>query len=160
MERIRLLVRALRWTVPAQVMPHLLRAVHSGVTVDDPPCGPRRLGQGEVGPFLTHQSEQSSAKQLGKGVDGHPGGWAGGPPLRPVGRDPTGWDQAIDVRMVGQRAAPGVQGTEDPDEPPDGLQVGGAREARVGGGAEHEVVQVLLLAADALRSAGGRVKTP
>jgi hypothetical protein len=38
---------------PAQVMPHLLRAVHRGVTVDHPAFGPRGLGQGAVGPFLT-----------------------------------------------------------------------------------------------------------
>jgi hypothetical protein len=62
--------------------------------------------------------------------------------------------------MVGQHAAPGVQDTEDPDEPPDVLRVGGAREARVGGGAEHEVVQVLLLAADALPQCWGQGQDP
>jgi hypothetical protein len=32
--------------IPAQVLQHLLRALHSGLTVDDPPFGPSRLGQG------------------------------------------------------------------------------------------------------------------
>ncbi len=56
----------------------------------------------------------------------------------------------MDVRMVGQRAAPGVQDTEDPDEPPDLMWVFGERDERLGGGAEQDVIQVFLVAADQL----------
>jgi hypothetical protein len=40
--------------IPTQVLKDLLRALHGGFAVDDPPFGPDRRGYGQVGPFLTH----------------------------------------------------------------------------------------------------------
>jgi hypothetical protein len=53
----------------------------------------------------------------------------------------------MDVRLIGERAAPGVQDTEDPAAPPDVMRVRREREERLARGAEHDVVQVSLRAA-------------
>ena len=81
-------------------------------------------------------------------MDGHEVGRAGRPPLGPVSGDPTGWDQAVHVRMVGQGPGPGVQHTQDPDQPADIMRVRGELDERLGRGAEQDVVEVLLVAAD------------
>jgi hypothetical protein len=66
--------------IPAQVLQDWLRAVHGRLTGDDPPVGPARLGQGQVGTFLTHHIETPPATARREGLDGHQGGRAGGPP--------------------------------------------------------------------------------
>ena len=97
--------------IPAEVRQDWLGVLHGRFAIDHPPCGPDRLRQGQVRAFLTHQIQKASAKALRKGMDGDKGGRAGGPPRGPVSGDPTRWHQAVDVRMVGQRAGPGVQHT-------------------------------------------------
>jgi hypothetical protein len=92
--------------IPTQVLQDWLRALHGGFAVDHPPFGPDRLGQGQVRAFLTYQIEKQSAKELRERMDGHQGGLAGWPPRGSIGGDPTRWHQAVDVRMVGQRAGP------------------------------------------------------
>ena len=136
--------------IPAQVLQDLLRALHGRFTVDDPPFGPDRLGQGQVGAFLTHQIEKQPAKELREGMDGHQVGRAGGPPLGPVGGDPTGWHQTVHMWMIDEGPGPGVENAENADEPPDIMWVCGELDERLGRGAEQNVVQVFLVAADKL----------
>jgi hypothetical protein len=131
--------------LPAQVVQDVLRALHGRLTVDDPPLGPDRLGKGQVGSFLRPQSEKQPAKELREGRDGHQGGRAGGPPLGSVGGDPTGRHQAVHMWMINEGPGPGVEDTEDANEPPDIMGVGGECDERLGRGAEQEVVQVLVM---------------
>jgi hypothetical protein len=107
----------------ARVGPDWLRALHGRLTVDDPPFGPDVLGKGQVRSSLTYQIEKPPAKELREGVDGHHVGRAGGPPRGPVGGDPTGRHQAVDVRMVGQGTGPGVQDTQAPHQAADIMRV-------------------------------------
>ena len=69
---------------------------------------------------------------------------------RPISGDPTGWDQAVHVRMVDQGPGPGVQHTQDPDQPADIMWVRGQLDERLGRGAEQDVVEVFLMGADEL----------
>jgi hypothetical protein len=75
-------------------------------------------------------------------------GRAGGPPLGPVGGDPTGWHQTVHMWMIDEGASPGVEDAEHADEPPDIMGVCGKGDERMGRGAEQHVVQVFLVAAD------------
>jgi hypothetical protein len=136
--------------IAAQVGQDLCPALRGRLTVDNPPCGPDHLGQGQVGTFLMDQSEAQPAKELRQGMDGHQVGRAGGPPLGPVGRDPSGWHQTGPMGMIDAGPGPGVEDAENADESPDIMGVGGELDERVGRGAEHHVVQVFLGAADTL----------
>jgi hypothetical protein len=133
---------------PAQVLQDWLRAWRGRFTGDAPPCGPDPLGKGQVGAFLTHQIEQQPAKALREGLDGHQVGRAGGPPLGPVGGAPAGWPQTVHMWRLDAGPGPGVEDAEHATEPPDILGVCRERDARGGRGAEHKVVQVVLVAAD------------
>ena len=136
--------------IPAQVCQAVLPAVRGRFTGHDPPCGPDHLRKAQVGPFLTHQIEPQPAQARREGMDGHQGGWAGGPPLGPVGGDPTGWHQTGHMWRLAEGPGPGVEAAAHADEPPDIMGVGGERDERWGRGAEHNVVQVWLVAADQL----------
>ena len=83
-------------------------------------------------------------------MDGHQVGGAGGPPRGAVAATPPGRHQAVDVRMVGQGAGPRVQHTQDPHQAADVMRVRGERHERLGRGAEPNVGQVFLVAADEL----------
>jgi hypothetical protein len=134
--------------IAAQVVQDLLPALRGRFTVDDPPVGPDHLGKGQVGTFPTSQIEKQPAQELREGLDGHHGGRAGGPPLGPVGGDPTGWPQTVHLWMLDEGPGPGVEDAENADEPPDIMGVCGEREERLGRGAAQPVVQVLRVAAD------------
>jgi hypothetical protein len=136
--------------IPAQVIEHLLWALHGGFAIDHPPFGPDRLGQRQIGAFLTHQIEKQPAKELREGMDGHQGGRAGEPPLGPVGGDPTGWHKTVHMWMIDEGPGPGVEDAVNADEPPDIMWVCGERDERLGRGSEQNVVQVFLVAADKL----------
>jgi len=122
--------------VPAEVVQDLLRALDGRFAVDDLPLGPDHLGDRQVGPFLTHQVHTQPAKACREGVDGHQVGGATGLPLASIGGDAARRDEAVHVRMVGQRARSGVEHTQDPDETPDIVRVRGELEGRVRRGAE------------------------
>jgi hypothetical protein len=140
---------------PAQVMPDLLRAGHSRCAGDDPPPGPDRLGHQQVGPFLLHQRPNQTTKALREGMDRYPGGRAGRPPRGAISGDPTGRDQAVHVRMVGQGTGPGVQHTPHPDQPADVVWVRGQRDERWRRSTDQEVGAILLMTADHLPSLVG-----
>jgi hypothetical protein len=136
--------------IAAQVVQDLLPAWRGRFTGDDPPFGPDHLGQGQVGTFPTSQIEKQPAQERREGLDGHQGGRAGGPPLGPVGGDPTGWHQTVHMWMIDEGPGPGVEDAENADEPPDIMWGCGERDERWGRGAEQNVVPVLLVAADKL----------
>lgn len=104
--------------VPAPVAQHLCRAWHGRLARDDPRGGPDGLGNVQRGALLRHESAAAPAAARGARPHRHEGGLAGRGPRRPVPGDPTGRDQAVDVRMVDQRPGPGVQDAEDPQQPP------------------------------------------
>jgi hypothetical protein len=133
--------------IPAQGAEYLFGPLQGWFTVDDPPFGPNRLGQRQIGSFLTHQIEKQSAKELREGLHRHEVSLAGRSPLGPVGGNPARWHQAMDVRMVDQSPGPGVQDTQDPDQAPYIMGVRGERDERLCRGSEQDVVQVSLVGA-------------
>ena len=136
--------------IPAQVVQHPLRALQGRFAVDDPPLGPHRRRYGQVRQFLTYQRPKHPAKPRREGLDGHQIGPAGWLPLGPLGGNPAGWHEAVHVRMVGEGTGPGVQPTEDPDQPTDLRRIGRERDERLGRGAKPDVIQVLLMSPDDL----------
>ena len=68
-----------------------------------------------------------------------------GDPARPVRRKAAAGNDDVDVRMVGQRRAPGVQHGGEADARAQMLRVGGDRDQRLGGGPEQEVVDGCLV---------------
>jgi len=114
--------------VPAQVVQDLRRALHARFTVDDPAFGPERRGQGQVGAFLTHESEKQPANERREGMDGHQGGRTGGSPLGPGGGDPTGRHPTVPMWMIDEGSGPGVEDAEDANEPADIVGVSGERD--------------------------------
>jgi hypothetical protein len=136
--------------LPAEVIEHPPGAWHGGCAVDDPPSGPDRFRNSQVGVFLTHQLPKPSAKELRESLHRHQVGCTGRPPLGSVRGNPTGRYEAMHVRMVSQRAGPGVEHTQDSNEPPDIMGVRRALDARLSRGAEHDVVEILLMPTDDL----------
>jgi len=136
--------------IAAQVVQDLLGALDGGFTVDDPSLGRGRLGKSQIGPFLMHEHLKQPAKELREGVDGYQVGRAGWPPLSPISGDPTGRYEAVHVRMVSQRAGPGVEHTQDSDQAAHIVRVRGELHERWGRGAEQNVVEVLLMTTDDL----------
>jgi hypothetical protein len=86
--------------IPAQVAKHGCRALYGRCAIDDPVSGPDRRGDGQIRAFLAPQGAEAAAEQLRARPDEHNVRRTGGLPLVPVGGDPTGRDQAVDVRMV------------------------------------------------------------
>jgi hypothetical protein len=83
-------------------------------------------------------------------MDRHQVGRTGGPPLGSVSGDSTRWDQAVDVRMVGQGTGPGVQHTQHPNQTAHIVRVGRKFEERLGRCPDQDIVEVLLMLTDDL----------
>ena len=77
----------------------------------------------------SQSGEEQSAEQLAEHVDGQQEGGLRGHPARAVERDAAAGHDHVDVRVVGQRRAPGVEHGRDADA--------GAEVARVGGDRQH-----------------------
>jgi hypothetical protein len=133
----------------AQVVQDFLRALHSRFAVDHPPLGPDHLGHDQLRAFLAPQREKQPAKELREGMDGHEVGHAGWPPFGSVGGAPASRHQAVDMRMGGQGAGPGVKDTQDANQATHIMRVHGEFDERLGRGAQQHVVQVFWVAADA-----------
>jgi hypothetical protein len=146
--------------LPAQVVQPLCRALHARFTVDDPACGPERLGQGQVGALLTHKSEQQPPKELREGLDGDQGGRTGGAPRGAVGGDPTGWHQTVHMWMIDEGSGPGMEDAEDANEPADIMGVCGERDEGWGRGAAQDIVASLLMTTEALAPRLGHGEDP
>jgi hypothetical protein len=106
------------------------------------------LGNVQSGALLTPESSEEPAEELGERPYRHKVGLAGRLPRRPVTGDPTGRDQAVDVRMVDQRPGPGGQNAADTHQPPHIMRVRGQLDECLRRGPEPDVVEVLLVAAD------------
>jgi hypothetical protein len=133
---------------PAPVVQDLLRALDGRFAVDDPPLGPEHLGPRPVRPFLTHPVHKQPAQARREGVDGNQGRGAARPPLAPVGGDATGGYAAVHVRLVLQRASPGVEPTPHPDATPNIMRVRGERDDSWRRGAAPAVIAIVLVVAD------------
>jgi hypothetical protein len=138
--------------LPAHVVQHPRRALPGRLAVDDPPRGPHGLRSAQVRPCLPHPRPTHPAAERREGVDGHQRGPAGGLPRGAIGGDPAGGHEAVHVWRVGEGTAPGVPPTAAPEPPPDIRRLGREFAERLGRGAEHAVVQVLLRPPDELPS--------
>jgi hypothetical protein len=136
--------------ISAPVVEHFCRALHRRLTIDDPVGGPDRLGQGQIGAFLVSQGTEPTADHLREGPDRHEGRLASRPPRLVVNRDPTGWHPTVHVWMVGKGPGPGGQHTQHPAQATHVRRVRGTRDARLSRRSDQDVVEVLLVLADAL----------
>ena len=97
--------------------------------------------------------EEEAAEQAGQHPHGQEEAGLAGDPARAVQRQAAAGNDDVDVRMVGQRRAPGVQHGGEADARAQMLRVGGDRGQRLGGGPEQEVVDGgLVLERDRRRS--------
>ena len=109
--------------VASQVRQDVLGALDGRLAVDHPLLPAYGIGNPHVRQGFGHQAEEDAAEDWRQGPDRHEVVFAGRPPL-PVGRQsPTG-DQTVDVGMVRQCTAPGVQDGQDADKPADIVRVG------------------------------------
>jgi hypothetical protein len=146
--------------ISAQVVQDFLRAWHRRLAVDHPLRGPDHLGNDQVRAFLAHQSETQATKQLREGLDGDEVGRARWPPCGAVGGDPASRHQAVDMRMVGQGAGPGVEATQDAHQAAHIMRVHGECDERLGCGAQPHIVQVFWVAADEVVERLGQGQDP
>ena len=97
--------------------------------------------------------EKQAAEQARQHAHGQEEAGLAGDPARPVRRQAAAGNDDVDVRMMGQRRAPGVQHGGEADARAQMLRVGGDGGQRLGGGPEQEVVDGgLVLERDRRRS--------
>ena len=84
--------------------------------------------------------EKEAAEQAGEHAHGQEEAGLAGDPARTVRRQAAAGNDDVDMRMVGQRRAPGVQYGGQADARAQMLWVGGDRGQRLRGGPEQEVV--------------------
>ena len=84
--------------------------------------------------------EKEAAEQAREDAHGQEEAGLAGDPARPVRRQAAAGNDDVDVRMMGERRAPGVQYGGQADARAEMLRVGGDRGQRLGGGPEQEVV--------------------
>ena len=84
--------------------------------------------------------EEEPAEQARQHAHGQEEAALAGDPARPVRRQAAAGNDDVDVRMVGQRRAPGVQHGGEADARAQMLRVGGDGGQRLRGGPEQEVV--------------------
>ena len=89
--------------------------------------------------------EEEAAEQAGEHAHGQKEAALAGDPARAVRRQAAAGNDDVDVRMVGQRRAPGVEHGGEADARAQMLRVGGDRGQRLGGGPEQEVVDGALV---------------
>ena len=84
--------------------------------------------------------EEEPAEQARQHAHGQEEAGLAGDPARPVRRQAAAGNDDVDVRMMGQRRAPGVEDGGEADARAEMLRVGGDGDQRLGGGPEQEVV--------------------
>src|SRR5208283_1337197 len=84
--------------------------------------------------------EEQATEQARQHAHGQEEAGLAGDPARTVRRQAAAGHDDVDVRMVGERRAPGVQHGGEADARAEMLRVGGDRGQRLGGGPEQEVV--------------------
>ena len=84
--------------------------------------------------------EEEAAEETRQHTHGQEEAGLAGDPARPVRRQAAAGNDDVDVRMVGERRAPGVQHGGEADARAEMLRVGGDGGQRLGGGPEQEVV--------------------
>src|SRR5712691_4754566 len=97
-------------------------------------CQPaRRVGIGEPG-------QEEPPEQAGEHPHGQQEARSARHPARVVMRYPAGWDDDVEMRMMGHRRAPGVEHGGEADAGAEMLWISADREQRLGRGAEQQVV--------------------
>ena len=97
--------------------------------------------------------EEETAEEPRQHPHGQEEAGLAGDPARSVGRQAAAGNDDMDVRMMGERRAPGVQDGGEADARAQMLRVGGDRDQRLGRGPEQEVVDgCLVLERDRRRS--------
>ena len=103
--------------------------------------------------------EEEAAEETRQHPHGQEEAGLAGDPARPVRRQAAAGRDDVDVRMVGQRRAPGVQHGGEADARAQMLRVGGDRGQRLRCGPEQEVETAALFWNATAPIAAGRVKT-
>ena len=84
--------------------------------------------------------EEEAAEQARQHAHGQEEAGLAGDPARPVRRQAAAGNDDVDMRMMGQRRAPGVEDGGQADARAQMLRIGGDGGQRLGGGPEQEVV--------------------
>src|SRR5208337_237883 len=84
--------------------------------------------------------EEEAAEQAREDAHGEEEAGPAGDPARPVWRQAAAGDDDVDMGMMGQRRAPGVEDGGEADARAEMLRVGGDGGQGLGGGPEQEVV--------------------
>src|SRR4051795_8314772 len=90
------------------------------------------------GPLALQAFEEEAAKEPCERLDGEEEVRSPGDPARPVGREAPARDDAMDVRMMGERLPPGMEDGEAADPCAEPARVCGERRHRFGRGREQD----------------------
>jgi hypothetical protein len=102
--------------------------------------GVLRQAQGEVAQGKAEVVKQLAAKQAGQDLGGQEEVVAGIAPLA-IGIEAAGGDQAVDVGVLVEVTAPGVQGHEDAGQSAEELGIGAQGEQALAGAVEEDAVE-------------------
>ena len=144
--------------VAREIGEHGLWAGERALGVDDPFRSPQRRERSVEGGLVGERRElaeegeaacgvkrrepvqEQPAEQARQHAHGQEEAGTARDPARAVGRQAAAGNDDVDVRMMGQRRAPGMQDSGQPDARAQMLGIGGDRGQRLGGGAEQEIV--------------------
>ena len=147
--------------VATEVGEHVLGPGEGRLTVDDPGLGAeflepggkrRRLGEGSQAPGEMQSApvegppqagETPAAEDLRQGADGEEEGGPGGNPARAVPGERSARDDAVDVHVLGEGLAPGVEDGGDAEVTAEMARVAAEAQEGGGGGVEQETVEEL-----------------
>jgi hypothetical protein len=118
--------------------------------VDDPCAPPDFLGNLCVECCFSQSALEGGAEEFGEGFHRQEEVFAGRQPFLPIARHPAAGDQVVDVGMVEQVAGPGVEHTYHANLPTHKAGISGQLLGSLGGSAEKQVVDQLLVVASEL----------
>jgi hypothetical protein len=133
--------------VAGQVVQNGVGPLDGGLAVDDPVLRPDGRRDAKLWEGVEHHVLEDATEDPGKGSDRQQVVLACRQPLAFGGQTASG-DEAVDMRMVGERSRPGMQDGQDTDQPADIVRVCRELDQGVGGGLHEEGVQSLLVTPD------------
>ena len=137
--------------VTGQVSQYGIFALAPGCDPDDPRFGPGGRGNDQVGAPLRKPRLELALNELGDGGLGSKEGGAGWMPARgSAGRDAATGDEAMDVGVVMEPLAPGMQNGKDTDGTADEARIAGNIDDDLGSGLHQQGIAIRLVGAQNL----------
>jgi hypothetical protein len=136
--------------VAAEVIEHLVCALHHRLGEDDPALIPWDMREGDPGQCAAGEMEEGSAESLGERRHGHEVAFASAacrPPGSAVGGKTATRNQHVDVRVPLERSGPGVKDRQGADGAAHEARIGAQRGKGLKGGAEEQRQEYALVRA-------------